>query len=124
MIYHKLRLLASIKTPFVTTLPELFTHFLQAGFLLLNATPVLSPRYSVAKAARYWQPFLAQILTSLNQLPDPPKLLLFGNIAKQLSSLPLTQPLPTLHAPHPYNLSFIQDDSVLTLFSSLHLLRK
>lgn len=110
------------KSHFVSTLADLFHNFLKQGFLLLNATPVLSPRYSVAKAARYWQPFLAVILTQLSQLPTPPRLLLFGNIAKQLATLPVTAQLPQLHAPHPYNLSFMQHDGVLSLFSPLRLL--
>ena len=112
------------KSSLVKTLHDLFSNFLRNGFLLLNASLVLSPTDSVTSTAAIWRPFLEAILADLaNSSPDA-QLLLFGNIAKQIQALPCAQHFTQLIAPHPYNLSFIQSDNVLTLFNQLSLLNK
>lgn len=110
------------KSHLVQTLPELFANFLDNGFLLLNASLVLSPTDSVASTAAIWRPFLDTILADLANTDT--KLLLFGNIAKQIQALPVAKEFTQLLAPHPYNLSFIQTNNVLQLFSQLSLLDK
>ena len=112
------------KSFLVKTLPALFSNFLNSGFLLLNASLVLSPTDSVNSTAAIWRPFLETLLADLaNSTPDA-QLLLFGNIAKQIQALPCAQHFTQLVAPHPYNLSFIQSNNVLALFSQLSLLDK
>ncbi|MCD6055534.1 MAG: ung [Gammaproteobacteria bacterium] len=112
------------KSSYVSTLPEVFANFLKEGFLLLNASLVLKPLEPVAETAKAWRPFLEVILEELLDLHPTPQLLLFGNIAAQIQKLPVHQHFPQLQAPHPYNLSFIQSDKVLTLFKKLSILCK
>ena len=42
----------------ISSLPELFTNLERAGFLLLNATPVLHPMRKPQQEAGYWRDFL------------------------------------------------------------------
>jgi len=42
----------------VETLGDLFENLQRAGFLMLNATPVLHPQRKPVQEARYWQAFL------------------------------------------------------------------
>ena len=110
------------KAPFVSDINGLFSNLLKHGFLLLNATPVFRDKQHVTLDAKYWQPFLIQILSSLCDCQPKPTLLLFGRIAQQVASLPELNTLPQCLAPHPYNLSFIQDFNVQSLFAPLRLL--
>lgn len=106
----------------VQTNQQLFTHMLQRGFLLLNATPVLQSS-ARQKDARLWQPFLAHVLTYLTQKRPQIKFLLLGRIAKDLG--PLIEPLAAekIYAEHPYNYTFINNQTVLNFFRPLQLLR-
>lgn len=102
---------------------DLFNNLLKHGFLLLNTTPVLQPG-PPQKDARAWQPFMHEILTWLLTERPHVYLLLFGRIAndiQQLIHLPSNQ---HLICEHPYNLSFIHNQSVQNFFRPLCLLRE
>jgi len=110
------------KTHYIQTIQDLFNHLMNAGFLLLNASLVLSEKYPVNQEAKFWQPFMSRLLT---QLADSDiKLVLFGNIAKKLekSDHQLIQKFDILKAEHPYNLSFISNTAVLEFFQPFNLL--
>jgi uracil-DNA glycosylase len=109
------------KTPFVKTNTELFSHFLQHGFLLLNATPVLQPT-AVRKDALAWHPFIKHIMDVLINLNPNIELLLFGKIANIIDNLIDKTTVKKLYSEHPYNLSFITNPDVLGFFKPLHLL--
>jgi uracil-DNA glycosylase len=101
---------------------ELFSNFLNRGFLLLNASLVLQPN-NVRKDARAWKPFLKTVLDHLLQQRPQVELILLGNIANEIDQL-ITQPgVKKFYAEHPYNLSFITNPTVLNFFRPLHLLR-
>jgi uracil-DNA glycosylase len=109
------------KTALIQTNQELFGNLLGNGFLLLNTSLVFRPGY-VKEDAKAWQPFIETILTEL--IPQKPLLLLLGRVAETLSQLNVSSVLQKIIAPHPYNLSFIQDPQIINFFRPLTLLRK
>lgn len=109
------------KKDFVQTGKDLFENFMKAGILLLNASLVLSPR-KVKEDAKKWHPFMGKLLEELTKTKHPITLILFGKIAEEILLFPAAKHFPTIIAEHPYNLSFIQNEKVLTLFKKLDLL--
>ncbi len=113
------------KRDLVQTLPELFANFERAGFLLFNATPVLHPARKVTVEARYWRDFLARLLASIERsAARPPQLILWGKIAATVERLPGIAGLRRTCCEHPYNLSFIDNLAMRSLFAELRLLQR
>ncbi|MBX3709222.1 MAG: uracil-DNA glycosylase [Gammaproteobacteria bacterium] len=110
------------KHSLVQTNDELFTNFIQHGFLLLNATPVLQSD-KPQRDANAWYPFIKELLDSLLQKRPQIKFILLGRIAHTIDHLINNYKLDKLYAEHPYNLSFISNQKVLAFFRPLHLLR-
>lgn len=110
------------KQNLIQTNNELFINLINHGFILLNATPVLS-NDSPAKDARLWQPFLQDIM--INIFTDQPQatLLLFGKIAQKIEKILPQLPDNSVIVEHPYNVSFITNPEVIRFFKPLHLLR-
>jgi len=108
------------KTGLAQTLDEVFANFQKRGFLLLNATPVL--RENVVRDAKEWRPFISSVLTALADRKPKIKLVLLGNIAKQIAELPAYGAFDHFTAEHPYNISFISNPQVLGFFKDLDLL--
>lgn len=110
------------KSNFVQTNDELFTNFLNHGFLLLNATPVLadSPR----KDAKAWHPFTHQVLNCLLEQRPNVTFILLGKIANRIQDAICGKKIKTLIAEHPYNHTFINNPDMLSFFEPLHLLCK
>ncbi|MDJ0833142.1 MAG: uracil-DNA glycosylase [Gammaproteobacteria bacterium] len=107
----------------IQTIDELFSRLQQQGFLLFNATPVLHPANPPAREARYWQGFLACLLSEIDQAATPtPTLVLWGKIAQQIEQMPTSINFPRIRSEHPYNLSFIHNPDMQQLFSQLQLL--
>lgn len=111
------------KTGMITTIDQLFNNMLNQGILLLNASLALSPM-PVAKEAVFWRPFAANLLGALaaEKQSPPITLILLGKIAQAIDRLPPSQQFPRFYAPHPYNLSFISDPTVLDFFRPFTLL--
>ena len=113
------------KTSLIQTMAQLFDNLHQAGFLMLNATPVLHPARKPAQEARYWQGFLGRLLERLlEESPKPPTLVLWGKIAQVVESAPASAGFPRLVAEHPYNLSFIHNPDMQALFAELAILQQ
>ncbi|OGT63660.1 MAG: hypothetical protein A3E85_05120 [Gammaproteobacteria bacterium RIFCSPHIGHO2_12_FULL_45_12] len=111
------------KRSFVDTGNALFNNFIQRGFLLLNATPVLNVN-TPHKDARAWRPFTQLILNHLlNEQPNV-SLILLGRIAREIDPLISCTSKQKLYAEHPYNLSFISNPVIRHFFSTLHLLKR
>lgn len=110
------------KTGLACTLDDVFANFQKEGFLLLNATPVL--RENVARDAKEWRPFIDHVLTALADCKPRIKLVLLGNIARQIAELPAYSAFDHFTAEHPYNISFIGNPHVLGFFKDLDLLHK
>jgi len=108
----------------VETLGDLFENLQRAGFLMLNATPVLHPQRKPVQEARYWQAFLERLLGLIaQQAPAQLTLLLWGKIAKLVEAMPASSNYRKLVCEHPYNISFIDNPQMLKLFAELSILQ-
>lgn len=119
----------ALGSPFIQTLGELQDNLTRHGFLLLNASLVFRPDVPPLKDAKAWQPFLQTVLAALLERADerrrpPPTLVLWGKIAEQLKALPANALFPKAVAEHPYNLSFIENETMQALFRPMHLLKR
>ncbi len=112
------------KSQLIQSNSDLFNQLLSHGFLLLNASLVLSEG-QVKKEAQAWYPFVKAVMAHLLKIRPEVKLILFGSIAKVIEKL-LPSKLVTapLVVEHPYNHSFITNPEVLDFFRPLHLLKK
>lgn len=109
----------------IQTMQELFTNLHRRGFLMLNATPVLHPQRKPAKEAVYWRDFLEQILILLaDSLKQQVILILWGKIAETIEAFPVSQRYRQLKCEHPYNISFIHNPLMQSLFAELKLLQR
>ena len=108
------------KSNYVETAEQLFNAFMRKGFLLLNASLVYSEG-EVRYHARQWRSFIHYLLSALEECKPSLKLVLFGNIAKQV---PQTNLNPALVVEHPYNISFITNPKVISFFKPLDLLAR
>ncbi len=111
------------KSKYVGDIDGLFGNLLQQGFLLLNASLVLSEK-AVKKDANAWLPFMVQLLKEIHLQNKDVTLVLFGKIAKVIQTLPVAQQFQQFCAEHPYNISFITNPDVLNFFRPLQLLNK
>lgn len=109
------------KSKYVQTNQALFGNLLRHGFLLLNASPVLSQR-PPKKDAAAWKPFNRSILHCLHKKNPDVCLVLLGRIAIEIEQLISDLPIHKLIAEHPYNLSFISNPKVIHFFKPLRLL--
>lgn len=111
------------KNNLIQTNDEFFHNFLEKGFLMLNISLVLQAT-PVKKDALAWQPFIKHVLHYLLEKKPNTKLILLGQIAHTIDSLLELPNAKKFYAEHPYNLSFIQNQTVLEFFRPLTLLRK
>lgn len=112
------------KRQLIQSLPELFANLERAGFLMLNATPVLHPERKPAVEARYWSDFLEQLLLLIAlRCPQRITLLLWGKIAGLVEAIPASTGFDQIVCEHPYNISFIDNPEMLRLFAKLRVLQ-
>lgn len=112
------------KEKLIQTNEAFFTNFLNHGFLLLNATPVLKETGAPHKDAKAWLGFMQTILTFLLAQRPQTKFILFGRIANTIDGLIPANHIDKFYAEHPYNLSFIHNQKVIDFFKPLNLLKK
>lgn len=110
------------KTTWIQTLAELFHNFLKHGFLLLNASLVLSTR-PVSSDSACWYPFITSIIEQLTLEKTSIKLILLGKIAEKIQKIKAAEQFSTLVAEHPYNISFLTNQDVISFFRPLNLLQ-
>ena len=113
------------KSGLIQSLSEFFQALENNGFLMLNATPVLHPERKPAHEAKYWHGFLVHLLEHLAPSSEQPiTLVLWGKIAESIEPLEVTDRYHKLVCEHPYNLSFIQNPAMQSLFGELRLLSR
>jgi uracil-DNA glycosylase len=111
------------KSSLVQTMPELFENLHAAGFLMLNATPVLHSERKPAIEAKFWQGFLFSLLKQLGETSNHTlTLVLWGKIAETIESMALSERYEKLVSEHPYNISFINNVTMQSLFRDIALL--
>lgn len=106
----------------ISTMNELQDNFLQHGFLMLNAALVFRSNVAPSIDAKAWMPFLFCVFEALNQRALVCRVLLWGKIAERLQALSQFRYLQLCQSEHPYNLSFIANQSMQDLFRPLKLL--
>jgi uracil-DNA glycosylase len=114
---------------FIQTLPELQANLTKHGFLLLNAALIFRSHVPPLREAKAWQPFSQVVLTALadraiEKSLTPPTLVLWGKVAEQFNALPANVRFPKAVSEHPYNLSFIGNRDMQSLFGPMNLLHK
>jgi uracil-DNA glycosylase len=114
---------------FIQTLPELQKNLHRHGFLLLNAALVFRPHVPPLKEGKAWQPLQQKVLCALADHADdtdkaPPTLVLWGKVAELLSTLPANARFPKAISEHPYNISFIGNPVMQSMFGPMRLLQK
>lgn len=113
------------KSGMIQTMADLFQALENNGFLMLNATPVLYPGRKPSLEARYWQGFLLRLLERLaDSLKQTPTLVLWGKIAESIEPLAVANRYQKLVCEHPYNLSFIQNPAMQSLFREIGVLTR
>jgi uracil-DNA glycosylase len=110
------------KSHYVRTLDQLFQNLLYQGFLLLNASLVLSNN-SVQKDVNAWRPFIASILTQLAKEKHQITVILLGLKAQPIAKI-CPAPLICFSAEHPYQLSFIKNQKIVDFFKPFELLKQ
>ena len=92
---------------------------------MLNATPVLHLERKPSKEAKYWHGFLVCLLERLaTSLGQTVTLVLWGKIAELIEPLEVADRYHKLVCEHPYNLSFIQNPAMQSLFREIRILTK
>ena len=113
------------KSGMVQTMADLFQALENSGFLMLNATPVLHPERKPSLEAKYWHRFLLRLLERLADSPNQtPTLVLWGKIAESIEPLAVADRYQKLVCEHPYNLSFIRNPAMQSLFREIRILTK
>jgi len=108
----------------ILTLADMQRKLTEQGFLLLNASLVFRSHVAPAKDAKAWLPFFETVMAGLAaQAATVPTMVLWGKIAELLAKLPVMKDFPQITAEHPYNLSFIGNKDMHTLFQPMQLLR-
>lgn len=113
---------------FIRTGQELQANMIQSGFLLLNAALVFRKGVPAVKETRYWQPFLNSVLEILANRQvgqtQPVTLVLWGKMAERFQPRFEETGYQIAVSEHPYNLSFIGNAVMQSLFRPLNLLKK
>ncbi|MFZ6872763.1 uracil-DNA glycosylase [Undibacterium sp. Di27W] len=114
---------------YIQSLEDLQDNLIAQGFLLLNASLVFRADTAPVKDAKAWQPFLQTVLSALYQYQQAaamraPVLVLWGKIAEQLRPMPEASVYEQICAEHPYNLSFIGNQTMQDFFRPMDLLKK
>ncbi len=108
------------KSGYIQSIDELRKAFEKRGILLLNMALIFTSKEESKKHIKEWRPFIIRLLRELKGRDI--KLILFGNMAKELEKIVETKEFETLFMPHPYNISFITDENAVKLFGGLGLL--
>ncbi|WP_456381459.1 uracil-DNA glycosylase family protein [Hydrogenimonas sp.] len=109
------------KSGLVDSIDELRKNFERNGVLLLNAALVFEDKRSSARHARAWRPFIRTLLASLD---GETELILFGSIAETIRKIPESSRFRHHLLEHPYNHTFVCNETAHRLFGPMHLLRK
>ena len=107
---------------YINSIMELKDNFEKNGVLLLNSALIFTKKEDSKYHAKMWKSFVNTLLKELKNRDI--KLLLFGNISKEIDKLDSSKGFEKVLVPHPYNVSFITDEKVLEVFCPMRLLEK
>jgi len=106
---------------YINSIEELKQNFEKNGVLLLNTALIFTKKEDTKYHAKMWKPFIDTLLSHIKE--QEIKLILFGNISKEIQKLSNAKYFTSIQMPHPYNISFITDKNALEIFCSMKLLR-
>ena len=107
---------------YIQNIEQLKNNFEKNGVLLLNMALIFTHKTKSNFHIKNFQPFINNLLTSIKG--HNIKLILFGNIAKDIQKLSISKEYQKYLFEHPYNQSFITSLEVHSLFSKMKLLDK
>ena len=107
---------------YINDIKELKKNFEKNGVLLLNTALVFTSKEDTKYHAKMWKPFIQTLLKQISH--HDIKLILFGNISKEIAKFESAQTFSKILLPHPYNISFITDENAKKLFCPMNLLKK
>ncbi len=107
---------------YIDTIHHLRENFEKNGVLLLNMGLVFTDKKESKKHIRAWRGFVASLLRSLQERDI--SLILFGKVAAELERFEEAEGYEKISLPHPYNLSFITNETAHRLFGPMHLLTR
>ena len=110
------------KSDMIDSIEELRSNLEKNGVLLLNTALVFSSKEESRYHIGQWKPFVEALLSELGE--QSPKLILFGNHAKDIKKLSNTSIFEAIELEHPYNHSFIHNEQAHDLFGPMNLLAK
>jgi len=108
------------KADMISTIDTLRINFEKAGVLLLNTSLLFTDKKSSKRHIKEWKPFIESLLEQM--IDTAPKLILFGNHAKEIKKIPIIDSFQTIDIEHPYNTSFIKNKNAHSLFMPMRLL--
>lgn len=108
------------KDNLIKTITDLKNNFEKNGILLLNRALIFTDKKETRVHVKAFKPFMKSLLAQIKDMQID--LILFGNEAKTIHELlPQNHNFNLLNTPHPYNVSFIQNEVVLKHFSKIKL---
>lgn len=114
--------IASIdKKEFCSDIICLKNNFEKNGVLLLNMALIFSSKEKSGYHLKKWKKFIERVLENIKDRNIT--LILLGNASKEIEKMDVSKEFKKEIFPHPYNLSFIENDEVHRLFGPMHLLR-
>jgi uracil-DNA glycosylase len=108
------------KSNYIKTMLDLKNNFEANGILLLNMALIFTKKEESKKHIKEWRIFVKSLLKQLQDRDI--KLILFGNISKEIEKFDEAKAFKKLFMPHPYNISFIRNKTTLELFAPMQLL--
>jgi len=107
---------------YINSIEELKQNFEKNGVLLLNTALIFTSKDGTKYHAKMWKPFIETLLKKISN--HDIKLILFGNISKEIEKVQSAKSFQTIQLPHPYNISFITNQDAHNLFCPMKLLLK
>jgi uracil-DNA glycosylase len=107
---------------YINSIEELKQNFEKNGVLLLNTALIFTSKEDTKLHAKMWKPFIETLLKQLSN--HDIKLILFGNISKEIAKFESAKNFETIKLPHPYNIGFITKKEVHEIFCKMELLKK
>lgn len=110
------------KDRLISSIMDLKNNFEKEGILLLNRALIFTKKEDTKLHVKMFKPFMQTFLKALKD--KPLELILFGNEAKNIERLlPKNHNFTLIKSMHPYNVSFINDNEVISYFACKKLLK-
>lgn len=107
---------------YIESIRELLSNFEKNGILLLNTALIFTSKEDSKKHVKMWKPFVSALLREIKD--ENIKLILFGSMAKEIEKFEISSDFEKFYCEHPYNVSFITNKNVQSLFGQMKLLEK